>query len=165
MSERQVNKTPQETPIDSLDGVVCCPAGDRIAPVYKKVYDERLKKNVVKKVDEFDLYEFIQASKNSADLALLQKRWIELGELDAPIGFDGGQDMVNVPSNIHDVYKTLNDLDGAYNKLPDSLKAIFGSRDAYLNSLIDGSFNAIVAAAINKEKVSGDSPAPEVKDE
>ena len=35
----------------TLTGVVCTPAGNSIAPVYKRVFDDKLNRNVVKKVD------------------------------------------------------------------------------------------------------------------
>ena len=73
------NKAPKV--VLTLEGVVCTNPGDHIAPVYKRVYDEKLDRNIVKKVDETNLFEFIQASKSTTDLATLQKRFIEFGEI------------------------------------------------------------------------------------
>lgn len=149
-NERQIDKA--EKKVSVLEGVVCCPAGDVNAPVFKIVYDEKLKKNIVKQVDTFNIYEFIQASKSSTDLATLQKRWLELGEVPGGVlGFDGDVDMTLYPCDIHGVYKMVNDVDGAFNRLPESIQKIFGNKDAYLKALLDGSFNASVIAAVNNQ--------------
>ena len=41
------------------------PSGDIMAPQYEKIYDPKVKREVVRKTGEFNLYEFIQASSNS----------------------------------------------------------------------------------------------------
>ena len=55
-------KTPKKV---TLEGVVCTNPGNPIAPVYKRVYVKELDANLVRKVDETNLFEFIQASKSS----------------------------------------------------------------------------------------------------
>ena len=73
----------KEKKVSTLEGVICSNPGDRIAPVYKRVYDKDYDSTLVKQVDTFDIEEFIQSSKSSTDLAVLQKRFIELGEIPA----------------------------------------------------------------------------------
>jgi len=159
MSEKQVNKTPQKAPVSTLKGVITSCAGKPTAPVYKRVYDEALGKNVVKKVDETNLYEFIQASKSSTDLATLQKRFLELGEIPGgQLGWQGDIDLTTMPQNIHEVYNMTSDIDAAFNKLPESVQKIFGNKDAYMKSLIDGTYQATLIKALNEsQKVPADT--------
>ena len=153
MSERQVTKTSQEAEkISTLTGVITSCAGSNIAPVYKRVYDEKLNKMIVKKVDETDIYEFIQASKSTTDLANLQQRMIALGEIPAVDPTLGSNDLTVFPDNIHDVYKMVNDVDGSFNQLPDSVKSIFGTKEVYLQSLLDGSYQSKLVAAMSAPK-------------
>lgn len=153
MSEKQVIQTSQKPEaIKTLDGVVVSCPGSHIAPVYKRVYDEELKKMIVKKVDETDIYEFIQASKSTTDLANLQQRMIALGEIPAVDPTLGSNDLTVFPDNIHDVYKMVNDVDGSFNQLPDSVKSIFGTKEVYLQSLLDGSYQSKLFAAMSAPK-------------
>lgn len=156
-NEGQVRK---ET--STLDGVVCVSAGRTKSPVYKRVYDAASDTNVVKKVDEFDIYEFIQASKSSTDLALLQKQYEALGEVPGlEIGWDEAPDQTIMPSNIHEVYELTNNVDKAFKKLPESVQAIFGDKDKYLASLLDGSYmNIINAALVQAQNVPADTNKP-----
>lgn len=153
-NERQVTK--EKT---SLEGVVCVSAGRRKSPVYKRVYDAASDSFVVKKVDEFDIYEFIQASKSSTDLALLQKQYEALGEIPGiEIGWEEAPDQTLMPSNIHEVYDLTQNVDKAFKKLPVSVQQIFGDKDKYLASLLDGSYiNIINAAIVEANKVPVDT--------
>ena len=114
MSERQVNKKQDaEKKKNTLDGVVCTPAGCSIAPVYKRVYDEDLDRNIVKKVDETNITEFIQGSRSQTDLAILKKRFIELGEIPSvDPNMQYGVDNTILASDIHSLYNMVNDVNG-----------------------------------------------------
>ena len=57
------------------------PSGSCIEPIYSSVYDEELKREVVKKTGEFDIYEFIQASASQTDLALLREQMQSTGQI------------------------------------------------------------------------------------
>lgn len=161
-NERQVNKKQeiknQKKVTSTLAGVVCTSAGSKIAPVYKRVYDKDLDRKIVQKVDETNLYEFIQASKSMTDLATLQKRFIELGEIpNVDPNLQHGVDTTLLPGDIHQLYSMVNDVNGNFNKLPDSVKAVFGSSQDYLSAILDGSYQDKLAAAFmpktdNKEK-------------
>lgn len=131
---------------NTLKGVVCTPPGCSIAPVYKRVYDEQLDRNIVKKVDETNITEFIQASKSQTDLATLQKRFIELGEIPNVNPNMVYSDTV-MPSDIHGLYNMVNDVNGSFNKLPESVQAVFGDAQGYLKSIMDGSYNQKLADA------------------
>ena len=131
MSERQTKETPQkDVKVSTLAGIHGTCVGSDIAPVYKRVYDKELDKNVVRKVDTFNLFEFIQASRSSTDLALLEKRYLELGESPNADPNASGVDFATLPSNIHEVYNMVNDVDANFNKLPQSIKDIFGTSQA-----------------------------------
>lgn len=160
MSEGQVGKKQAaKKKIDTLEGVVFSCAGSHIQPVYKRVYDKELDKNIVKQVDTFDIYEFIQASKSQTDLALLEKRFVELGELPNVDPSLGSNDFTNMPSNIHEVYDMANDIANNFAKLPKSIQDIFGTKEAYMKSLLDGSYQATLINAINQ----GSQPKPDEK--
>ena len=166
MSERQVKETSQEMAVSSLQDVICSCAGNPIADVYKRVYDEDLHRTVVKKVDETNLYEFIQASKSTTDLATLQKRFLELGEIPGEeLGWQEAVDMTVMPSNIHEVYAMTNDIDNAFKKLPESVQKLFGDKDTYMKALIDGTYQATLIKALNEaEKVPADTEKEEGKE-
>ena len=126
MSERQVvKKQDSEKKKNTLDGVVCTPPGCSLAPVYKRVYDEELDRHIVKKVDETNITEFIQASRSQTDLAILQKRFIELGEIPAvDPSMQSNVDTAILPSDIHSLYNMVNDVHGNFNKLPESVRKL-----------------------------------------
>ena len=162
MSERQVNEKQKEVKeVNTLAGAVFTNSGNPIAPVYKRVYDKDLDANIVKKVDETNLQEFIQASRATTDLAILQKRFIELGEIPAVDPTLGSNDLTQFPSDIHGVYKMVNDVAGNFAKLPESIQKIFGTKEAYLESLMNGTYQATLINAINAENKA----AEEVKQE
>ena len=155
MSEKQVIK--KEEIKTTLEGVVCTNPGKHIAPVYKRVYDSDLKKNVVKKVDETDLFEFIQASASSTDLAVLQQRFIALGEIPSVDPTMGSNDLSIFPSNIHEVYNMVNNIDANFKALPESIQKIFGDSQSYMNALMNGTYQATLMNALK--------PKPEEKKE
>ena len=164
MSERQIiqDKQKEVEKVSVLKGVICSCAGSHTAPIYKKVFDKDLNRMVVKQTGETDIYEFIQASKCSTDLATLQQRFIALGEIPAIDPSMGENDLSIFPDNIHEVYKMANDVDGAYSKLPDSVKTIFGSSQAYMSALLDGSYlNKINEALSKKVDVPADTQPKE----
>ena len=154
MSEGQVSKKQKaEEKKNTLDGVVCTPAGCSIAPVYKRLYDEELDRNIVKKVDETNITEFIQASRSQTDLAILQKRFIELGEIPAvDPNMQSGVDNTILPSDIHSLYNMVNDVNGNFNKLPESVRKVFGNPQAYLAAILDGSVNSKITDAFSQSK-------------
>ena len=161
MTERQVNKTPQKDEakkINTLLGIRGTPCGSDIAPVYKRVYDKEVGKNIVKKVDDFNLFEFIQASRSSTDLALLEKRYLELGEIPNADPTAAGVDFAVMPSNIHEVYDMVNDVDGNFKKLPKCVQDIFGTSQAYFKSLMDGTYQATLLEAIKKASKPAEEP-------
>lgn len=153
--------------VSSLDGVVCSNPGCHTQPVYKRVYDKKLDRSIVKQVDTFDLYEFIQASMSQTDLAILQKRFVELGEIPEVNPALGSNDLSVMPSNIHEVYNMANDIANNFAKLPKSIQSIFGTKEAYMKALIDGTYQATIVNyvksldAVKKQ----DSPAEEKKPE
>lgn len=156
MSEKQVIK--KEEIKSTLDGVVCTNPGKHIAPVYKRVYDANLKRNIVKKVDETDLFEFIQASASSTDLAVLQQRFIALGEIPAVDPTMGSNDLTIFPSNIHEVYDMVNNIDANFKALPESIRQIFGTSEAYTQALLNGTYQATLMNALKpkpQEKKEG----------
>lgn len=111
--------------------------GDAIAPVFKRVYDENLKRDIVKVVDHFNLNEFVQSSASSVDLAILKKRALEMGE--SAGAFVGDIDETLFPENIHDVYKFNSTLTEKFNGLEEGLKKQFGSVDKYRAAILNGS--------------------------
>lgn len=151
----------KEKKVSTLEGVICSNPGDRIAPVYKRVYDKDYDSTLVKQVDTFDIEEFIQSSKSSTDLAVLQKRFIELGEIPAVDANMGSNDLTVYPSNIHEVYDMVNDVASNFAKLPQSIQAIFGTKEAYMKALLDGTYQATLINAINQIPKEEQQPAPE----
>lgn len=150
MNERQTNKKTQN---NIFKGIVCSNAGDHIAPVYKRVFDKDTGRNVVKEVDKTDIFEFIQASASSTDLAVLEKRFQETGEIpcnDPSLTF--GVDTSNLPSDIHGVYNMVNNASASFEKLPDVVKEAFGSSEAYLESILKGTYQATLINILNNVK-------------
>lgn len=145
-NERQISQEQQVT--SSLEGVVCSNPGNPIAPVYKRVFDSDLNRFVVKKVDETNLYEFIQASKSTTDLATLQKRFIELGEIPNVDNTLSSNDLTVMPTDIHGVYDMVNDINKSFNSLPESIKAIFGTQEDYAHAVLDGTYAAKIQAGL-----------------
>lgn len=160
MSEGQVTKTSQKTEVNTLQGVVCSNSGNRIAPVFKRVYDNDLKRNVVKKVDETDIQEFINASRSMTDLAALEKRLIATGEIPAvdPSLNGDGIDFTQYPKDIHEVYSMVNDIDSSFSKLPENIQKIFGTKEVYMASALKGTLKETIINGLNKQTVPADTP-------
>lgn len=149
-NERQVKE--EQVQHATIEGVVCTNPGQHIAPVLKRVFDPARNKKVVKKVDETDLFEFIQASKSVTDMATLQKRFIELGEIPNSDPTLGSNDLTIMPGDIHQLYDMVNDINGSFNQLPESVKAIFGDSAAYGKAILDGSYAYILAQGLKAKK-------------
>ena len=147
----QVNETPKKT--STLEGVVCSNPGCAIAPVYKRVFNTEAKRMIVKKVDETNLYEFIQSSKSETDLATLHRRFVALGEIPAVDPSLGEVDQTIFPNTIHELYGLVNDLNKSFDSLPDSIKKIFGTSDAYGQAVLDGSYSSKLAAGLKAQNV------------
>ena len=148
-NEGQTNENKKaEKKKSTLVGVVCTPAGNSIAPVYKRVYDEKLDRQIVKQVDTTNITEFIQASKSSTDLAALEKRFIALGEIpNVDPNSQFGVDQTILPSDIHQLYNMVNDINSNYNKLPESVQKVFGTAKAYGEAILNGTAGTILADA------------------
>lgn len=150
INEGQANKKQEAKKAqNTLDGVVCSNVGSHYQPVYKRVYEKDIDQSIVKQVDKFNLFDFIQASKSQTDLALLEKRYIELGEIPSVDPNMTEADFTGYPDNIHEVYKMANDIAGNFAKLPESIQNIFGTKEAYMKALIDGTYQATLINAVN----------------
>lgn len=134
------------------EGILYTQIGSKMQPVYKRVYDPKTGKSIVKQTGEFDIDEFIQASNCKTDLAMLRAEMISTGQL--PTISDDVIDGTLFPENIHQLYDTINSVDKVYNSLPDSVKAIFGNKDVFMAALVDGSYgNKIVESFKNEGQV------------
>lgn len=122
------------------------PVGNKIQPIYKMVFDEKLRKDVVKVVGEQDIDDFIQKSSSSTDIAFLQREAIRTGQYPADPRAVYGVDMTLMPTNIHELYKSVNDIDSHFLKLPADVQAMFGSAENYKNAVLDGNAEAVIRA-------------------
>lgn len=138
-------KTPLDPSIYS-----CC--GDRIQPIYKRVYNADMKREIVEHVDDFDIYESIQESDNTSDITLL-KKMINGGTTEAPEDPLAlyGLDLANMPKNIHEVYDTVNHGNEAFEAMGDSYKKAFGSVEGLRQALLDGTASDIIKATYQKD--------------
>lgn len=139
-------------------GVRSTNIGSPIVPRYKRVYDEKLKRNVVKHVDDFNIDEFIQASSNSTELAILKKKFVELGEIPNVSGVEPTYgDLSVMPDNVHELYHMQGKALDAFSKLPDNVKGAFASPDDLLNHIIQGDFTQVINTYVSSQqtKVEG----------
>lgn len=120
-----------------------CPTrpGEKIMPVHTRVYDEELKKEVVKKTSETDVYDLIQEANNTSDITLF-KKMINGGQMEPPEDpvAQYGLDLGNFPSSIHEVYDRVNDGENAFNSLPQFIQDGFGSYEAMTQALLNGTY-------------------------
>lgn len=164
MSEKQIEKEPNNIP--TIQGVVCSDPGNPIAPIYKRVYVDKFNKNLVLRSGSTNLQEFIDASRSMTDLASLEKRLIATGEIpNVNPNLNGdGIDFTKYPTNIHEVYSMYKDVDNSFNKLPESVQKVFGSKDVFLKAVLDGSYQSKIVSAFNSvNKVPSDTVKEEVK--
>lgn len=122
--------------------------GNPIVPRLKRVYNETLKKEVVQKIGELDLYEDIQASSNATDMELLKRQAMLDGSPIDPSGVGYGVNFSGLPEDIHQAYKIANDVEGQFSKLPEDLqKELFGgSSDKFVNAVIANKFDELVGS-------------------
>ena len=138
-----------------VDDKYLTPVGTPITPIYKRVYDEEKKCEIVKKVDEFDIDEFIQKSSNMTDLAMLKRQMERTGEIPLDPNAQYGVDMTQFPETIHDVYRAANTIDEHFKTLDPVVQEAFGSSSVYRSHVLDGTaqeylnnyFNEKIAAA------------------
>lgn len=153
MSERQVNKNKKQRRRKKLLLVLYVLILVSLLLLCISVYDEKLDKSIVKQVDETNITEFIQASKSTTDLATLQKRFIELGEIPSvDPTLSNNVDTAIMPSDIHSLYNMVNDVNGNFNKLPESVRNVFGNPQAYLAAILDGSVNSKITEAFSPKQ-------------
>ena len=57
------------------------PCGKAVVKRYESKYDEELGREIVKEADDFDIYEFIQASSNNTDLSMLREQMVRTGQI------------------------------------------------------------------------------------
>lgn len=148
------------------DGYINKP-GDPIVPRLKRVYHEKVKKEVVQKVGTLDIYEEIQASSNSTDLELLKRQALIDGQPIDPSGVGYGVNFSGLPEDIHQAYKIANDVEAQFSKLPEELRTeLFGgSSDKFVEAFMTNKFESMVmsyygdkavkAAEEAKKKVEG----------
>lgn len=115
--------------------------GKNIQPVYTRVYDEYLEREIVKHTSDTDIYELIQESDNTSDISLL-KKMINGGQVEAPTDpmAQYGLDLANMPKDIHQLYDRVNSQDAAFKSLPEYMQKGFGNSDAMRAALLDGSY-------------------------
>lgn len=125
--------------------------GDRILPIYKRVWDDAAKKDVVKKTSESDIYEMIQEANNTSDINQL-KKMINGGQIEAPEDPMAvyGQDLGNYPSSIHEVYDRVNHGEEAFKALSPELQQYFGSYSNWENALLSGTYESELQKYFNK---------------
>lgn len=116
------------------------PVGNNIQPRYKRVYDEELKKSVVKQVGTINIYEEIQASSSLTDQMLLRRQAIASGVAipgsgDEIYGFDTGL----IPTDIHEAYHRANSFEDRFMKLSEEVRSVVFHNDpqAYVDSVVD----------------------------
>lgn len=127
------------------------PGGQRLEPVYKEVFDDETKKTDVREVDKIDIYEFVQASNSQSDLSQLREMMIRTGEIPAvDPDYQTGVDLTHMPKDIHELYDVVNNVDGVYNSLPDTIKSAFTSRDDFLNALVKDTYMSRVQTYVNE---------------
>lgn len=126
--------------------------GNRVQPVYTRVYDSDLKREVVKHTSDTDIYELIQESNNSSDITLL-KKMINGGQVEAPEDplAQYGLDLANMPKNIHEVYDHTNDAANAFAALPSYVQEAFGSVGAFTSALKDGTYASKIDSIFTKQ--------------
>lgn len=138
-----------------LTGLEGCsvPCGKSTDWTYKKVWDEKTKKQIVVRDEEFDLHEFIQSCSNASDLAMLKERCIKLGEVPSVNpNLQFGVDEVMFPDDIHELNDTLRNAEAVFNTFPDEVKAAFGNDFRnYHSSVFAGTSQSIISAYQQKQ--------------
>lgn len=134
--------------------------GNPIQPVMKRVFDEESKEFVVKEVSKFNLYEFIQSSASSSDLAQLRATYFKTGiipEVDPTL--QHGVETLKV-NNIHELYQAVDGARESFGQLPENIQKIFGDADTYVKSLLKGDAASILTAGLTKQVEPEPTPAP-----
>lgn len=143
-------------------------SGSKVQPVFKRVYDEDMKRGIVKQDGEVDLYEMIQEADNTSDMTLLKKAIkgdSSIAPDDASAVFSDGALM---PNNIHELYGSSSEFTTQYQNLPDSVKKIFPDVNSFRAAIIDGSYtnkvvNGLQAQAMVVAKAVQDTVQKEDK--
>jgi hypothetical protein len=120
---------------------VCSCSGSPIVKVKKRIFDEKLKRGVVKETGEtVNLYEQIKASDCLTDMALLRKEKMRTGQIPVVDSrFINGVDFSVYPDNIHEVYKVHSQVAERFASLsPEVQKAFNKSVDVFYSACMEG---------------------------
>lgn len=127
-------------------------SGVPVAYKYQRVFDEESGRNILKVADKYDIEERIQASSNLSDIAIIKDRYKTLGEIpDLPQRGISGIDTSKIPTDIHQLYKIISGAGAAFDKLPDDLKAAYGSKQKYLDAIVDGTAGQVLGKYIKSK--------------
>lgn len=138
----KVEKKVEKKPIISKKYLT--PVGNKIQPIYELYYDEKSRKELVKKVGEQDIDDFIQKSSNATDMAYLIREAQRTGQYPIDENAKYGVDMTLMPTNIHELYKTTSDINKRFEGLDPKVQAAFGSAQAYKDAVLNGSAEKLI---------------------
>lgn len=138
------------------------PCGQRMQPTYKKVYNEKLKREVVVRGEDMDIYEFIQMSASNSDIEMFKREALKTGiEANVLPGAVYGVDTSMFPKDIHQLYRLANNSSEIFNGFDEQTKAAFKDVSDFNKCVLDGSaqerirshFSKLAEEAVNKAKL------------
>lgn len=116
------------------------PHGKEIEDVNEEVFDEDLKRTVVKKTSTVNIYEYIQASNNLTDMAQIQEQMIRTGQIPSADPDMVSADLSYLPTDIHQLHQVVNNVEKTFNELDPNVKGAFSGPQEFMSSLMDGSY-------------------------
>lgn len=138
--------------------------GNRMEPVYERVFDKDLGCEVVKKVREIDIYEYIQSSASSTDMAQLRAQLLRTGEVPCVDPTLRHGEVSLEANNIHEFYNLINGAAAQFDDLDPKVQAIFGSREEFVKALIKHDAYSTIVAGLSKEAEPVVEASQEVKE-
>lgn len=149
LQEKQESQTKKLTH-SLLSTGYATPVGDPMQPIYELQYDEEAKCELVKKVGEQDIDDFIQKSASSTDMAFLQREAIRTGQYPVDDRAQYGVDMTLMPRDIHELFATTKDINSHFSSLGEHAQKAFGSPEAYKEAVLNGTAEKILNAYFAK---------------
>lgn len=146
LQEKQVKQEERSTFVmpSLLSKGYITPVGNKIQPIYELEYDEKEKRELVKKTGEQDIDDFIQKSASSTDMAFLQREAIRTGQYPVDPRASYGVDMTLMPTNIHELFSTTSDINAHFSKLGEHAQKAFGTAEKYKEAVLNGSAEKIL---------------------
>lgn len=130
--------------------------GSKIEDVMDWITDEKGKLHYVK-TGERNIYEYIQAGRDTCDMAIIIER-IKNGETNL-LNVNPGKygDITEIATNFNEAYQQASAVQSKFDSLDPEIKAVFGNNyETFVESVLNNTIDSLLAKGKKEEEVKQD---------